>query len=197
MIIPVPGNKLPQEGSRLDYLYQRSPEHKHRGLDFPAPRGAPVLAAESGNVVRTIHEYTPGFTGYGKVIVVHGVTGRFQLYAHLNSIGVQVGQKVATGQPIGTVGNTAYTKDNPSGSLKSGTHLHFEVSANPYPMDSEAPRLNPRVALTPGAKEPEQPAIEPKKAAKRLQRLERSDRITIAVSIAIMGLIWLLTLLKK
>lgn len=198
MIIPVPGAQLPRKGGKLDYMYKRSPTHKHRGLDFPAPRGTPVIAAETGKVVRTIHEYTPGFRGYGKVIVVKGVTGRYQLYAHLDSIGVQVGQKVATGQPIGTVGKTAYTKANPTGSLKSGPHLHFEVSEISYPMHSEAPRLNPRVALTPSAKEePEQPKIEPKKAARRLKRLERSDQVTIAISIAIMGLIWLLTMLKR
>lgn len=198
MIIPVPGGKLPVKGSRLDYLYQRSPTHKHRGLDFPAPLGTPVIAAETGTVLRTVHEYTPGFRGYGKTIVVKGVTGRYQLYGHLDSINVKEGQKVATGQPIGTVGKTAYTKAEPRGELKTGPHLHFEVSATPYPMDSEAPRLNPRVALTPGAKEPViQPTIEPKKAAAQLKRTERTDRITIAISIAILGLIWLLTMLKK
>lgn len=198
MIYPVPGVQLPREGSRLDYLYQRSPTHKHQGLDFPAPKGTPVIAAETGKVVQTVHKYTPGFRGYGKTIVVHGVTGRYQLYGHLDSIKVEVGQKVALGQPIGTVGKTAYTKENPTGELASGPHLHFELSANPYPQTSEAPRLNPRTALIqPGKTIPSQPLISPKIAAKRLRKLERSDKTTIAISIVILAVIWLLTMLKR
>lgn len=198
MIFPVPGSSLPAKGSYLDYLVERSPVHKHRGIDLVAPLGSPVLSAEPGTVVKTIHHYTVGFRGYGKVIVIHGVTGRYFLYGHLNSILVSEGSKVTSGQLIGTVGNTVFTEDDPESRMRGKSHLHFEISATPYPMSSEEERLDPRPELVAARRgEPVQPTKEPKKAANRLRRMEISDKATIAISLAILGVIWLLTLLRK
>jgi murein DD-endopeptidase MepM/ murein hydrolase activator NlpD len=92
----------------------------HTGLDFAAPIGTPVFAALAGKVVRA------GWGGaYGNYVVIkHDDTKT--LYAHLNSIAVEDGQKVLRGERIGTLGTTGNS---------SGPHLHFEVLKDGDPRD--------------------------------------------------------------
>jgi murein DD-endopeptidase MepM/ murein hydrolase activator NlpD len=85
----------------------------HQGIDIYAPLGAPVIAADSGQVLKA--EY---HGGYGLAILVYHGGGVATYYAHLSGINVNVGQYVQAGQIIGQVGNTGYT---------TGYHLHFEV----------------------------------------------------------------------
>jgi murein DD-endopeptidase MepM/ murein hydrolase activator NlpD len=86
----------------------------HPGLDFPAAVGTAVVAARSGRV--TWAGWWPG--GLGNLVsVAHGYGVR-TLYAHLSSIAVRRGQRVATGTLLGRVGSTG---------LSTGPHLHFEL----------------------------------------------------------------------
>jgi murein DD-endopeptidase MepM/ murein hydrolase activator NlpD len=112
-----------------------------------------VYAAESGKIEQIAYEYRQGFSGYGRVIVVRGESGRWFLYAHLNDIFVGEGEHVLEGQKIGTVGNTGFTRDDPE-RLISGAHLHFEVSPRKYPQDSEAERIDPVAFLAEKKKKP-------------------------------------------
>ena len=93
----------------------------HYGIDLSARRGTPVLSPLRGTVAAV---YADGeVSGYGNLVVVrYGDLGL--LYAHLDTIGVSVGQTVDAGQPIGTVGSTDSTED---GFSSSGSHLHLEV----------------------------------------------------------------------
>jgi murein DD-endopeptidase MepM/ murein hydrolase activator NlpD len=88
----------------------------HNGIDVYAPLGTPVIAADSGQILKA--EYDGGY-GYS-ILVYHG-GGVATLYAHLSGFNVSVGQFVQRGQIIGYVGNTGYT---------TGYHLHFEVRIN-------------------------------------------------------------------
>jgi peptidoglycan hydrolase-like protein with peptidoglycan-binding domain len=97
----------------------------HTGIDFPARYGAPVRAARRGRVVYAAWDSG----GYGYLVVLaHG--GRVRTwYAHLSSMSVRVGRRVATGTRIGRVGATG---------TATGPHLHFEVrvrgaAVNPLP----------------------------------------------------------------
>lgn len=93
----------------------------HTGVDIAAPGGTPILAAESGTVIRV---QSIG-SGYGKnVIIAHG-SNICTLYAHMSSIGVTTGQSVSRGQQIGCVGSTG---------ASTGNHLHFEVRINGSPV---------------------------------------------------------------
>jgi tape measure domain-containing protein len=83
----------------------------HDGVDIVAPVGTPVGASGVGRVTKA------GFdrTGYGNLVeIVHNGISTF--YGHLDSIRVAIGQIVAAGEVIGTVGMTGNT---------TGPHLHL------------------------------------------------------------------------
>lgn len=137
---PVPGARMPRSAN-LRFGAQRSPTHVHRGTDIAAPEGSPVLAPLAGRVVWVVTQYTPGFRGYGKAVVLQTHTG-YMLFAHLSRVDVAIGAHVEAGQQIGAVGRTSYTEADPTGNIRGGAHLHFELSATPYPQDAEAERLD-------------------------------------------------------
>ena len=90
----------------------------HKGVDYGAPRGTPVLSTADGRV-----KFVGRKGGYGKTIVLHH-GGRFStLYAHLSSYkkGIRSGGRVSQGQVIGFVGSTG---------LATGPHLHYEFRIN-------------------------------------------------------------------
>lgn len=93
----------------------------HVGTDFGAGMGSPVYAANGGTVVLAQELNIRGNT----VVVDHG-DGIFTLYAHLSSIGVETGDVVSGGQPLGAVGTTG---------VSTGAHLHWEVVAAGVRMD--------------------------------------------------------------
>jgi murein DD-endopeptidase MepM/ murein hydrolase activator NlpD len=90
----------------------------HRGVDYGAPTGAPVLAVASGTVVRA------GWTGGGgnSVFIRHN-NGYETRYLHFSKIakGIRAGARVAQGEVIGYVGKTG---------LATGPHLHYELLKN-------------------------------------------------------------------
>ncbi len=89
----------------------RSP---HAGVDFPAPKGTPVFAAQSGKVVVAEDLYYSGNT----VVIDHGY-GIYTLYAHLSEVEVKVGDLVANNAEIGKVGATGRV---------TGPHLHWGLT---------------------------------------------------------------------
>lgn len=86
----------------------------HKGTDYAAPRGTPVVAAGDGRIT-----WASRNGSFGKLVVVqHGE--KFQTkYAHLNDYakGVKTGSRVRQGQVIGYVGSTGGA---------TGPHLHYE-----------------------------------------------------------------------
>ena len=90
----------------------------HHAVDMAALKGTPVKAAASGKVI-----LAQFISGYGNCVLIEHSSRYRTRYAHLDSIGVQVGQIVAVGQCIGTVGDTGYVRK----SGKDASHLHFEI----------------------------------------------------------------------
>jgi len=91
----------------------------HTGIDLVKSHKAPIEAFTGGKVLFAGMGRTgSGFGGYGNVVLIEDKNGRGQVYAHLDSVSVRVGQTVNAGQTIGRQGNTGNS---------TGSHLHFEV----------------------------------------------------------------------
>ena len=93
----------------------------HRGVDFAGAPGTSVLAAADGTVVMVDRLHIRGNT----TIIDHG-WGVYTLYAHQQETLIQLGEVVASGQVIGTVGSTGRS---------TGPHLHWEVWLNGVTVD--------------------------------------------------------------
>jgi murein DD-endopeptidase MepM/ murein hydrolase activator NlpD len=101
-------------GVRVDPFTRRAAFHP--GLDFAGARMTPVHATAPGTVT-----FTGVRTGYGNTVEVDHGGGFKTRYAHLASIGVRPGQRVAAGARLGGMGSTGRS---------TGTHLHYEVWVN-------------------------------------------------------------------
>lgn len=93
----------------------------HSGIDLAAPRGTGIKASEGGLVI-----YAGWYGGYGRVVIVDHSKGYTTLYAHLDKIDVQVGERIKQGKVVGREGATGYA---------TGPHLHFEVRSNGKPQN--------------------------------------------------------------
>ena len=100
----------------------------HKGMDIASGKGNPVIAAASGTVVKSYLS-----SSYGNYIVISHGGGLMTAYAHMTRRLVSVGDTVAAGQQIGTVGSTGNS---------TGNHLHFEVYEN-------GTAVNPRNYVSP------------------------------------------------
>ena len=87
--------------------------HCHTGLDFAAPEGTPILAVANGTITAA------GWAGaYANRTIMTLEDGTEIWYCHQSAFGVEVGEQVVGGQPIGSVGTTGNS---------TGPHLHLEV----------------------------------------------------------------------
>jgi murein DD-endopeptidase MepM/ murein hydrolase activator NlpD len=101
----------------------------HKGIDYRAAIGTPVVAAVPGVVVHAgKHIYKKGWGwAFGLHVIidndafVDGSAGLWAGYCHLNGVNVSVGQRVRQGQLVGTSGNTGRS---------TGPHLHFQILAS-------------------------------------------------------------------
>lgn len=93
----------------------------HEGVDISAPEGTPIRAPADGRVSFVGHKL-----GYGLVVELEHGGGVTTLYAHCQKLLVHVGDYVAAGGTIATVGSTG---------LSTGSHVHFEVIVNGRHMD--------------------------------------------------------------
>lgn len=111
----------------------------HEGIDIAAPEGTPVYAVLPGRVTHATGNGAPGFSRYGRTVVIEHPGGWWTLYAHLSRTDVQPGQLVRHGQQIGAVGTTAGSwnrttrQPEPAHFERSAPHLHFEVRSRPLP----------------------------------------------------------------
>lgn len=116
--------QTPISGARISSLFgrRRHPilgySKKHRGVDFAAPQGTPIVAAGNGQITQM-----GVLGGYGKCMTIRHLDGIKTRYAHMSKFNshLKVGAKVKQGQVIGKVGKTG---------MATGPHLHFEVIHN-------------------------------------------------------------------
>ena len=127
--------KTPINGARLSSSFgmRKHPilgyNKMHRGTDFAAPSGTPIMASGSGTITRA--RWCGG--GGNCVKIKHNSTYE-TIYAHMKSFakGIKEGRKVKQGQIIGYVGSTG---------LSTGPHLHYEVLVNGKKVNSQKLKL--------------------------------------------------------
>ena len=127
--------KTPINGARLSSSFgmRKHPilgyNKMHRGTDFAAPSGTPIMASGSGTVTRA--RWCGG--GGNCVKIKHNSTYE-TIYAHMKAFakGIKEGKKVKQGQIIGYVGSTG---------LSTGPHLHYEVLVNGKKVNSQKLKL--------------------------------------------------------
>lgn len=96
--------------------YQNKP---HTGIDYGCPMGTEILASAEGKVMAAGWD----LTGYGFRVIIKHDDEHSTLYAHLDDISINMGEKVSQGEIIGHSGCTGTVI--PKG--PNGAHLHFEA----------------------------------------------------------------------
>ncbi|MEK0084444.1 peptidoglycan DD-metalloendopeptidase family protein [Benzoatithermus flavus] len=130
--------KTPIDGARLTSTFgmRRHPvlgyTRMHKGIDFAAPPGTPILAAGDGEI-----EFAGRSSGYGKYVRIRHSREYSTAYAHMSRFapGLRRGKHVRQGEVIGYVGTTG---------LSTGPHLHYELLVN----GEQVNPLSVKVALT-------------------------------------------------
>ncbi len=127
--------KTPINGARLSSSFgmRKHPilgyNKMHRGTDFAAPEGTPIMASGDGKIIRA-----RWCGGGGNCIKIKHNSSYSTVYAHLKNFarGIKEGVKVKQGQIIGYVGSTG---------LSTGPHLHYEVIVNGKKVNSQTLKL--------------------------------------------------------
>jgi len=131
--------RAPVEFSRISSnfnLRRKHPLHKrtmpHRGIDYAAPRGTPILAAGDGKVITASKSGSNG----NYIVLQHGEQFVTK-YLHLSKFarGMRTGKRIVQGDTIGYVGSTGWA---------TGPHLHYEFLVN-------GSHKNPRTVKLPDA----------------------------------------------
>ena len=127
--------KTPINGARLSSPFgmRKHPidgfNKMHRGTDFAAPLGTPIMASGNGVIKKA------GWCGGGGNCVVIKHNSTYQtVYAHMSKFanGIRSGVRVKQGQIIGFVGSTGKS---------TGPHLHYEVIVNGEKINSQTLKL--------------------------------------------------------
>ena len=127
--------KTPINGARLSSAFgmRKHPidgyNKMHRGTDFAAPMGTPIMASGSGVVTRA-----RWCGGGGNCIKIKHNSTYETIYAHMKNFarGIKEGVRVKQGQIIGYVGSTGKS---------TGPHLHYEVIENGKKINSQKLKL--------------------------------------------------------
>ena len=127
--------KTPINGARLSSAFgmRKHPidgfNKMHKGTDFAAPMGTPIMASGDGKIKKA------GWCGGGGNCIVIKHNSTYQtVYAHMSKFakGIRSGVRVKQGQTIGYVGSTGKS---------TGPHLHYEVVINGKKVNSQTLKL--------------------------------------------------------
>ena len=127
--------KTPINGARLssNFGVRKHPilgyNKFHKGTDFAAPEGTPIMASGDGKIIRA-----RWCGGGGNCIKIRHNSTYSTVYAHLKNFGrgIKEGIRVKQGQIIGYVGSTG---------MSTGPHLHYEVIVNGKKVNSQKLKL--------------------------------------------------------
>lgn len=112
-------------GVRRYYNGEFAQDYYHRGVDYAAPTGDPVVAPAAGRVMLVGRE-SQGFRLHGNTIGIDHGQGVTSLFIHLSRIDVQEGDFVQAGQRIGGLGATGSA---------TGPNLHWGLNVHGQSVD--------------------------------------------------------------
>ncbi|WP_100656093.1 peptidoglycan DD-metalloendopeptidase family protein [Alteromonas flava] len=135
----------------------------HRGTDYVAPVGTPIMSAGDGKVIRSGYDKYNGH----HVFIQHGEKYTTK-YLHFKKRAVKVGETVKQGQVIGYLGSSG---------MVTGAHLHYEFLV-------DGVHRNPRTVELPKADpiNPKERAEFEQLASLRLEQLSHNKRIMLAMN---------------
>lgn len=115
---PMPFNRISSGFSAARFHPVLGIWRAHKGVDYAAPKGAPIRA-----VADAVVNFAGRQGGYGNLILLNHKSPYTTAYGHLSAFaqGIKRGSRVQQGQIIGYVGATG---------LASGPHLHYEFRVN-------------------------------------------------------------------
>lgn len=138
--------RMPIEFARISSRFNPARRHPvlgtvraHRGVDYAAGTGTPIVAAGEGRI-----QYAGWKSGYGRTIIIQHAGNVTTLYGHMSRLGsYKTGARVRQGDVIGYVGQSG---------LASGPHLHYEfrvagVHRDPLKVTLPKPQPLPRSEL--------------------------------------------------
>ena len=127
--------KTPINGARLSSSFgmRKHPilgfNKMHKGTDFAAPKGTPIMASGDGLVIKA-----SWCGGGGNCVKIKHNSTYSTVYAHMSKFArnIKKGTRVKQGQIIGYVGSTG---------MSTGPHLHYEVIENGKKVNSQKLKL--------------------------------------------------------
>lgn len=107
----------------------------HKGIDFAAPEGTPILASGDGTI-----EVAGRTGGYGNYVRIRHTDNYETAYGHMSAYGkgIKAGVRVTQGQVIGYVGSTGQS---------TGPHLHYEIVINGEQVNPKGVKLDTNTPL--------------------------------------------------
>ncbi|MBP0018697.1 MAG: M23 family metallopeptidase [Cyanobacteria bacterium SBLK] len=125
LLRPTSGRVSTVFGVRRYYNGVFAENYYHRGVDYAAGTGTPVVAPAAGRIALVGRE-SQGFRVHGNTVGIDHGQGVLSIMLHLHRIDVREGEMVRAGQRIGTVGSTGSS---------TGPHLHWGLYVNGVAID--------------------------------------------------------------
>ncbi|WP_204102302.1 MULTISPECIES: M23 family metallopeptidase [Spirulina sp. CCY15215] len=125
LLKPTSGGVSSVFGLRRYYNGVFANDYYHRGVDYAAGTGTPVIAPAAGRIALVGRE-SQGFKVHGNTVGIDHGQGVLSIMLHLHRIDVREGEMVKAGQRIGSVGSTGSS---------TGPHLHWGLYVNGVAID--------------------------------------------------------------
>ena len=125
LLRPSQGRVSSEYGVRRYYNGEFAQNYYHRGVDYAAGTGAPVVTPAAG-YIRLVGRVSEGFELHGNTVGIDHGQGLLSIMIHLSRIDVNEGDFVRAGQRVGAIGSTG---------AATGPHLHWGLYMNQVAVD--------------------------------------------------------------
>lgn len=125
LLRPSQGRVSSEYGVRRYYNGEFAENYYHRGVDYAAGTGTPVVAPAPG-YIRLVGRVANGFELHGNTVGIDHGQGLLSIMIHLSRIDVNEGDFVSAGQRVGGIGSTG---------AATGPHLHWGLYMNQVAVD--------------------------------------------------------------